>query len=271
MAFPLIGYLSVAELSTASITDPGTASGFAVGNLIDHRAFSLWKSDDTTSPINIDIDTGATGTADYLCLVNHNLATLGATVTLQSDSDPAYGSPSTLQAAFTPPEDTVTFKAFSSGGERYWRVIITAPAPPFSAAPYIGVLKLGVRTTLTEMLNPEVDPFMSQVEVRGERSEGGHYLGAILGGKQHRAELAFGGPAGMARSFLTSDLNAFFDDHAFKRRPFVFVLDTADSDFSVARWVKVPDGAEVSRAPVGGMWNRMVVRVPIEEALSESA
>jgi len=260
----------MAELSTSSITDPGTASGFDVNNLTDHRAFSLWKSDATTSPINIDIDTATSADADYIALVNHNLNTNGATVTVLADT---FTPPTTVrQAAFSPGEDTVTFKGFTAPGAlRYWRVVLTDPSPPFAAAPFIGVLKLGLRTTLTEFLNPEVDPFFKQVVVRGERSEGGNYLGTILGGQQHRAELAFGGPAGMARSFLTSDLNAFLDDHAYKRRPFVWVLDTADSDFNVARWIKVTDGGEINRTPVGGMWSRMALRLPVEEALSESA
>ena len=271
MAFPIIGYKSIAELAGATLTDPGTAAGFSIGNLIDHRAFTIWKSDGVTSPINIDIDAGAAVSADYVTIVNHNLNTNGATVTVLSDDDSGYGSTTTQQAAFSPGEDTVTFKGFTSQAtERYWRIVITDPSPPFAAAPYIGVLKLGLRTTLPDMLNPGVDPFIKQVEVRGERSEGGNYLGAILGGQRHRADLAFGGEAGVARTFLSSDFNAFLDDHAYKRLPFVFVLDTADSDFNVARWVKVPDRSDLKRSPVGGVWSRMTVTLPVEEALSES-
>jgi hypothetical protein len=271
MAFPIIGYLSMAELAAATITDPGTATGYDIDNIADHRAFTLWVSDTTVTPINIDIDAGSAVQADYLALIHHNLNANAATVAVYADDNAPFATPENPLTAVAPAEDTVTFKGFTSpGAYRYWRIQI-AHAAAFPTAPYIGVVKLGLRTTLTEMLNPEVDPFMKQVEVRGERSEGGNYLGSILGGQRHRAELAFGGPAGMARSFLTSDLNAFIDNHAIKRRPFVFVLDTADADFDVARWVKVTDGGEISRTPVGGMWSRMVVRLPVEEALSETA
>ncbi len=274
MAFPIIGYDNLFDDSGATITDPGTASGFAIGNIKDHRAFKLWKSSVTTSPINIDIDLGVGNSAnpDYIALVNHNLTTLGATVTVQSDDEATYTGPKTVnQVAYTPTADAVDFQGFTAAGaERYWRIVITAPSPPHAAAPFIGELLLGVRTTLTEYMQPGFDPFHKQVEVASERSEGGHYLGATLRGITRRAEIAFG-PAGGARADFTSDLNAFLDDHAFKRLPFLFVLDTADSDFDSPRWLKVPDEANIERTAVGGVWSRLVLRMPVEEALMESA
>ena len=273
MAFPIIGYDNLFDDSGSTITDPGTASGFAIGDIKDHRAFKVWKSSVTTSPINIDIDLGVGNSAnpDYIALVNHNLTTLGATVTVQSDDEATYTAPNEAQAAYTPTADAVDFQGFTAiGADRYWRVVITAPAPPHASAPFIGDVLLGVRTTLTEYMQPGFDPFHKQVEVASERSEGGHYLGATLRGITRRAEIAFG-PAGAARAGFTSDLNAFIDNHAMKRLPFIFVLDTADSDFSSPRWLKVPDEAQIGREAVGGVWSRLILRLPVEEALMEVA
>ncbi len=273
MAFPKIAYTNILRNTSAghTVSSSSTDTGFAVADIHDHRAFKIWKSGVTTSPINIDIDLGAAGAvdADYLGLINHNLNTLTGTVAVLADATP---TPTTVRlAASTPGEDAVTYKEFTAPGAlRYWRIQIVHSSPPFSAKPFIGELLLGLKTTLTEFMQPGFDPFHKQVEVASERSEGGHYLGATLRGITRRAEIAFG-PAGGARAAFTSDLNAFLDNHAFKRLPFIFVLDTADSDFSSPRWLRVPDEADINREAVGGVWSRLILRMPVEEAIAESA
>jgi hypothetical protein len=273
MALPIIAYHNILRNTAATLTDPGTASGFSLEDIKDYKPWKIWKSDDTTSPINIDIDLGVgnTGTADYVMLVNHNMLANGATVTVQSDNDVAFGSPTALLAATAPDSDDVWFKGFTVGpAERYFRVILTDPAAPFAAAPFIGELFLGLRTTLTEYMNPDIDPFMKGVEAQSNRSEGGQYLGSILRGKTHRFTFSFS-DAGAARSAFTSDLNTFIDDHVELRRPFGFVLDTADSDFDQPVYLKMTDGTNVQRKAVGGVWSRLTWTFDVEEAFSESA
>lgn len=267
MALPLIFYRSLLR-SGGTFTDPGSASGFPLTNLYDYRSYSLWKSSILTTPINIDVDLGgSTETADYIMLVNHNLSTLGATVTVYADS---FSPPTTSRGTFDPAEDTVSYKTFTQTASlRYWRVQLSKGGG-FASAPYIGECFLGNKTELPSYMAPTLDPFMKQVEVMGSRSQGGHYLGASLRGQAHRGELSFGG-AGAARADFTSTLNAFLDDHAYKRRPFGFVLDTADSDFDVCRYLKVPDEAQIGRFAVGGTWQNLTLTLPFEEAYMEPA
>ncbi len=273
MAFPKIAYRNILRNTSAGhavTSDVAVDTGFALADIHDHRAFKIWKSGVLTSPINIDIDLGGSGAVDcdYLGLINHNLNTISAKVSVLADATP---TPTSVKlTAVVPDEDAVTYKEFSATSLRYWRIQITHTSPPFSAKPFIGELLLGLKTTLTEFMQPGFDPFHKQVEIASERSEGGHYLGATLRGITRRAEIAFG-PAGGARGAFTSDLNAFLDDHAFKRLPFLFVLDTADSDFDSPRWLKVPDEANIDREAVGGVWSRLVLRMPVEESIMESA
>lgn len=270
MAFPVIGYKTNLRNAGAILSATSTDTGFAVTDIKDFRAFKLWKAASLTSPQDIDLDLGASGAADadYVTLVNHNLKAEGATLEVLADST----TPPTTQrlAPFTPDSDAVDFRAFTAPGAlRYWRFRI-AKGGGFANKIFAGELLCGMRTTLPEFADASFDPFMDQVEVSSERSEGGHYLGASLRGRLRRGELVFGGEAGIARSFLTSDFNAFID-HAQKRLPFVFVLDTDDTEFQAARWLKVPDDAQIPRLAVKGVYARMVVSIQVEEALMEAA
>jgi hypothetical protein len=76
------------------------------------------------------------------------------------------------------------------------------------------------------------------------------------------------GRSGAVRAAYTSDLNAMVD-HMQKKLPFGFIVDTADSDFSVARYLKVPDDARIERRAVGGSWGRLILTLPVEEAFME--
>ncbi len=265
MGKPVIAYKSMLRSTGVVITDPGTEAGFSLADIHDYRSYSLWKSDTTSSPIDIDIDlAGGDESVDYIMLVNHNLFTETATVEVFSG---AAFPPAASWASFAPTEDTVSFKtAAASVTRRYWRVRITA----FVNKPFIGELFLGMKTTLPQYLAPSFDPFFKQVEARGFRSRGGHYLGVSLKGQQHRGEITFG-EAGAPRADFTSDLNAFLDDHAFKRRPFGFIVDPDDSDFDKPRYVKMVDEEEASRNAVGGTWSNLTFVLPIEEAYAEPA
>lgn len=265
MATPLIGYLSMLRLSTTTVTDPGSASGFPIANLYDFRATSQWKYNSLLSTAHIDIDTGAGGVnADYIALVNHNLHTLSATVRVLADTV----SPAAVEvlAAVSPSEDTVTVKTFTApGAKRYWRVSIAGT--PFSVLPYVGEMFLGLKTSLPEYCAPSMDPFMTDAEAKGSRSEGGHFLGATLRGEVHRGVIEFG-DAGLARSWFTSDGNDFIS-YAQQRKPFFFVLDTGDNDFDRAYYLKLPDAGRILRFAVGGSYQRFRLSVPYEEAYME--
>lgn len=276
MAFPIIAYLSMLRLSTSIVTASSTASGYTIADIYDMRGFKIWKAGTTVKPITIDIDSGV-GTeanADYIALVNHNLQTIGAaTVKVMADT---FFPPTTQRMAATaittPSNASVAYLAFTAPGAlRYWRIELTTALGAFLLAPYIGEIFMGMKTTLPEYLSASFDPFFSQVEVAGQRSEGGHFLGATARGKTHRGTLTFGGDAGIVRSFYTSDINAFLDNHAFLRKPFFFIVDTADTDFSVPRYIRMTDDGGASRLAVGGAWSRLALGLDVEGAYMEPA
>ena len=276
MAFPVIAYSSMLHASTSTVTDPGTEVNYDYHSLFDYRVAPVWKSNTTVKPINIDIDCGASSTkdADYIALVNHNLFTLGATVKVMADTTP---TPTTQRMAATAvTQNTVTYLPFTAPGVfRYWRIQITVAGASFASAPYIGDIFMGLKTTCPEYMTPEFDPYFDDVEISGsEASEGGHYLGSVARGHSHRGNIAFG-EAGASRTALDAGLTTFISSHAVMRRPFFFILDTADSgtftEFATAHYIKMPRDGRVSRRAVGGTWSRVTVTIPVEEAYMEPA
>jgi hypothetical protein len=271
MAFPLIAWDNFVNLSTTTVTDPGSASGYPITNLSDRRAFTLWKSNQTAALVNIDIDVGAgQDNADYIGLVNHNLTTLGATVRVLADTV----NPPLVQvlAATTPAADGVALLTFTApGNKRYWRVTINHASLPFASAPFIGELWMGMKTECPEYVSPSFQPLFTDVEVDGDRSAGGHFLGASLRGKVHRGTLDFGGAAGVARADHLSTLTPFANNHLLKRYPFFFVLDTADTDFDDPYFIRMSDASRLDRGPVGSTWARLRFAFECEEAWAEAA
>jgi hypothetical protein len=231
-------------------------------------SYTVWKSSVTTSPINIDIDAGVSGqAADYIGLVNHNLFTNGATVTVKADT---FSPPTTVrQAAFSPAENGVTLRLFTlTSALRYWRIVITDPAPPFAAAPTIGELWLGQRMTLPEYFTASFDPFLNTVDRKGSVNEAGHFVAAVSRGRMHRGMLDLG-PAGASRAAFTSDLTPFARDHAELGYPFFIIVDPDDADFATPWFVRQADDAHVGRGAVGGTLARMTFSMEISEAYME--
>ncbi len=276
MAKPLILYDSLAHPpKNQLIADPTVSAtwplaNFGIANAVDYKSYTLWKTADATTLQVIDIDLGAgvTRDADYIAFVNHNLFTATAEVQILADS---FTPPTTVRKAyFQITEDGVSYETFTAPGAlRYWRVEIKHLSYPFDATPYFAEMFLGLKTSLPEFLTPQFDPFLTGVEIAGSRSVGGHYLAGTTRGETHRGTIEFG-RAGAARADFTSDLNAFIDDHALKRQPFIFVVDSDDSDFDTGRYVKMTDTGLAPRTGVGGTWQRLMFKIPIEEAWMEA-
>lgn len=266
MALPLIGYKSI--IPDGTLTDPGTASGYSINNIKDLKSYTLWLSSVKTTPIFIDLTLPGADSADYVALVNTNLATEGASIRIFADT---FSPPTTARTALTAvTSDGAFLLTFTDPGPLdFWRIRLSASGGSFINFPYIGQVFLGLKTELPHFISSDFDPFFDQVEVASQRSEGGHYLGALLRGHRHRGTISFGA-AGAPRTSYTSTINAFLD-YAALRKPFVFSLDTADADFDTARYLKVPDEATIDRRAVGGAWANLELSLPVEEAFSEVA
>jgi hypothetical protein len=267
----LILFDSMLRDTATTVSDPGSASGYPIASIKDMRAFTTWKSNQTAAAVNIDIDTGA-GTennADCIGICYTNLATLGATVRIFADAA-VIGSTQVMAATSWPSDNAAILTFTAPGAKRYWRVTLNHAALPFASAPYIGELYLGMKTTLPEYLSPAFPPYFDDLEVAGERSEGGHALGATMRCHIHRGTLDLAGAAGVSRSDHTATLKPFADNHLLKRYPFFFVLDTDDTDFDDARFVKMTDAGRLDRSAVGNSWARLRFAFDAEEAFAEA-
>lgn len=272
MAFPVIFWRNLLQNTGAVITASSETDGFAASNLSKSRPWAPWKSAVLTTGITIDIDLGVSGdtAADTIALVNTNLASMAGTIEVRADA--SFPPTTVKKAAYTPASDEVSMATFTgTAALRYWRIVLGGPGGgSFPSLPFIGDLAIGLRTTMPEYLDAGLDPYMTQREAISQRSKIGHYLGSVLRGKQHREDLSFGGPAGIVRTFFTSDLDAFID-YAQNRKPFYFQIDSDDAKFLTPMFVKLPEGGEVARVPVSGTYTRIKMTLPVEEAWSERA
>jgi len=272
MAFPVILYDTILRNSGATVVASSTESGdFAASYLLDFLPWKMWKSGTVVTGITIDIDLGGdTGSADTIGLVNHNITSEAGTVELLADTAAGPNPPTTVRkAAYTPTYGDVDLMTFTTASNlRRWRIVL-AKGGNFANKPYIGEIFIGTRTTLTEFMSPDIDPFMKQVEAASERTEAGHYVGAVLRGQTHRLTLGFG-DAGGSRTAM-APVMTFLDNHAYKLRPFIFQLDSDDTDFKKPYYLKKTDGGDIGRRAVGGVWNRLGLSIPVEEAWTETA
>jgi hypothetical protein len=273
MAFPVILYRTILRNAGATITASSTAPGYAAANV---KSFlptgEIWKSNSTVSPSYIDIDLGASGSADAdsILLVNHNMVAEGGQVKIYADA--VTPGTTTVQASYTPTSDAVDLKTFTAPGtKRYWRVEFNKGAA-FTNAPYCGVILLGLKMTMPEYAAPGLNPFLHDIEAFGNAvADGGNALGVTLRGVQRRGVLRFGGDAGIVRSFITSDFNPFLVQRYRRYEPWGFQLDSSDSEFARAYYLKRPANAQTPLNAVGGTYGRFTVDVPFEEAYMEAA
>lgn len=272
MAFPVILYTSLIRTAGAVLAASSTETGFSVNAVMDYKPWLMWKSGTLVTGIIIDIDLGSDiGSADTIGIVNHNITSEGGTIEIRADVSAGANPPTTVrQAAYTPAYGDVDLKTFTLASNlRRWRLVL-AKGGNFVNKPYLGEVFIGIRTTLPEYMDPAMDPFDKQTEASIQHSEGGQYLGAVTRGRMHRETLSIGVGAGMARSFYTSDLNAFIDTHYDMYRPFFYQLDSADSDFVRPFYLVKPIEAQHRRQAIGGVWSRLSLTLPAVEAFMEA-
>lgn len=269
MATPVLLFRNLFRISGAVITSSGTDAGFSAGDVGDHRAYKGWQGDVLTSPQWINIDCLTAQSADSILIVNHNMVANSGQVKVYADT---VNPPTNVaQAAYTPTSDVADYKDFSSMSRRYWRVEFIDPAAPFTSKPFAGEILLGQKLDVGEYVAGDIDPRLHDIQVKSTRSEGGHFLGATLQGIIRRGTLRFGGDVGVDRATFTSDLNTFLQTHYRKCLPWGLVLDSADSEFAAARWLKKPDDSMTPSVPVENNYSRFRFDLPFEEAWQETA
>ena len=120
MAFPVVGFQSMLHTAAVIASSPSAAPGFDVNDLQDHRHYTILKSSSQDSPLEIDIDMGATATAsaDYYAFVNHNLVGQVSQVRTRVFADTSF--PPTTNRAGNVVVDTegVHYVSFTEAGHR---------------------------------------------------------------------------------------------------------------------------------------------------------
>lgn len=255
----------------ASINDFTPRNSFIgtdISNAVDYRTFSQWKAPDTGAQSIMINGIGLAGAVtafpvDTLCIANHNLGSLGLTITVNSNTDTETPASWTQRATISPTDDSPIFLTFASATVQYWRIIITASGIEH---PKIGLLYLGVRTELTDNFAVDVDPrSIEPLFNRPIRNEDGHLLPAA--GRTLLREFSFKlETVGSSRAVHISEIDGIVA-HVRKMRPFFFNYNLDDSIFAnlILRMGKGP----IERQFISGSYARMGLSFPVVSAAPE--
>lgn len=149
-----------------------------------------WKAAGTTVPqyITFDGGSGTTMEADYLIICGHNMAEIGAIVTLQYSSDDFSADVNDAFTGEAVTSDGVYLKEFTNpGAYRYWRLKISGT---LSAAPYIALSVWGEEMEL-DYCTSSFDPYEEYIKANVGISYGGYLTGSHLRHSERRMSLSF--------------------------------------------------------------------------------
>jgi hypothetical protein len=197
---------------------------------------------------------------DALALIGHNLATSGATVSVESSADETEVISSWTErlAGFTVDNDKAKFREVTAvGAQRAWRLkIVTA-----SIAPFVGVVVLGERLTMQRFIVNDFTPAIEAPKAETVRNEVGSHLGTTI---QHTAIMINPQFTNITDTWFTETFLPAWNAHIGLFKPFVWVWDLTNHADEVY-YVKVPDGF-ILEAPLTPVRRNLNLRL---EALKE--
>jgi hypothetical protein len=211
---PFILYNNI--LRTATVAADSTADGFDVANLYDWKGYTLWRSGSTATQY-ITITTGSAVTADVLAIYNHNLHTVGATITLQA-YDITEPSDWADLADITPANDKIIVLTFTQESNTQFRLKIENA----TAAPEIGEMILCDKLELPFGPDAPYIPADIGIEAQAEISVKGHPLGVNV--EYYPVEINPVFTNKFTRAFYEGDFWNFVL-HARQLLPFVYAWD----------------------------------------------
>lgn len=172
-------------LASMTMTATSEATGYAKENIYDTRESTLWKA--TTSAdqtLSFDAGAGSTYSADYLAISNHNLATVGATVSFQHAGDADDWTD--LCAPFIPDSDGIILKEVDLTLRRKWRIVLSG----MSDIPFIGIAIFGQKTELDHAWG-SFDPNAQEKKDNVVFSQNGYLLGIHERYTENQIQLKF--------------------------------------------------------------------------------
>lgn len=146
-----------------------------VSNIYNMLETNMWKASDLADPQYITFDAGAGngGSADYLAVQGHNLATCGALVALQYSTDDFAADINDAFAPEVPAADRIYLKEFTQTAPyRYWRLKITG----HTQAPYMTICIWGNFAEL-DYASSSFDPRSQEAKANVNLSYGGYVAG----------------------------------------------------------------------------------------------
>lgn len=153
-------------------TATATGTGFDVLSIIDQRSYTFWKAP-AAGTFYLQAHAPASGNADTLAIVGHNLGTAAALVSLETWN----GSTWTQRVApFTPTSDRALVKLFTSVSALDWRLkIVTA-----SISPQLAVLMVGIRLEFPFFFDSPLTPYDERVITDNTDGKTGNLLGVVV-------------------------------------------------------------------------------------------
>lgn len=169
---------------TPTATDTDSDSQYDVLNIKDWRYYTLWKAGGSGTKY---LYPNATGNFDSLFLMNHNLNTANATVSVEYSATGAWaGEELEALAGFTPPDDYAIIKTMTPR-DAYSRIKIVTAA----VTPYIGIALLGEIFTWEKYPHGNFDPNTEKIKAETNKSMAGYPLGTIVDYYEHPLNISF--------------------------------------------------------------------------------
>ncbi len=229
---PIILWNNNFKLGTITATD--TAADYDPANLADERTYLLWMAASSGTKY-LTVDCGSAVAADSLGIMYHNLATVGAAVSVESSAN---GTDWTERlAAFSPTTDRAIAKTFITATAQYWRIKLAST----TAAAFIGYLCIGPKLTFPFPPDSPYIPYSETTMVRASvTDESAHPLETLIYHKRLSIVARF---SVILRTFVFGDYQTFHDTHASDKRWFFYAWDL-DTYPGMVFYCKMTDGSE---------------------------
>jgi len=215
--FPIIIYKTVFKPGQITATDTDPDAFYDPDNIGDYFTWSHWLAGGVGTKY-LTANAGAPTDADTLLVVDSNLKTVGASVSVESSTDNFASVITERLTPFAPSKDGIFARTFPLASAPYWRLKITGA----TAAPGMAVVLLGKRITF---LDPPDGPYIHHnfgVQSNEIVAEYGDPLGELTDYEDFDFSLKV---SKIDRTFVLDNILTFWDEHYKLGLPFGFAWD----------------------------------------------
>ena len=234
---PVILHDNLLADATLSATD--TATGFDVDNLKDYRVFTEWKGVGTGVQY-VKGNGGSSRKADSFGLINHNFASIGATVSIECSSDDFASDVTVALAGFTPSNDKAFMKQFTIKDKLDWRIKLSGA---MSAAPLMGQPFIGEALEMEKFIQGKYNPTPEKISSSTSRGrKKGHHLGSVIDSISYRFRPKW---RKVSDSWFETYFRPVWDEHLVMLKPFFWAWEPGNHPDDVF-YAVLPDNASLN-------------------------